>query len=482
MKNSLAKNAVYKVILNIFNLFVPLFVGPYIAGLLNKDLYGIYNRVFAEFQVFFIIGAFGIYNYGIREISKVRNNEKRFQSIFTSLFLIGILSNVIVTAFYIVYFMQRSTGVDKYVYLVMIIQMMSNIFYIEFVNEAVENYAFITKKTIIIRFLYFVAIFVFVRKPSDVIIYSVVVSATVFFNNFVSFLYLKRKYKFCFANIEIKKHIVPLFVSLILTNVELLYSQLDKVMLSPFVNDIAVTEYTLPTTLIGMLSTIPLSLITVSIPRLSRYVGENNKEEYMNTLHNTSRVYMAILAPMAFGVLVLSKEIMWLYSKDVYTYTFPILALAAMSRIIYGYQSIMTHLVLYVNGKEKQLTGFLFMGGLLNVVLNFLLVMLHKFSAGTALFTTMISSAFFAVIAVIYSQKRLNIKCNFFEKKVLRYFAVSALFIPVSMGIRLLSDNNWINIIFTVVSCVGVYAVFMFVTKDPLVELVLNRIRRKKNI
>ena len=51
-KNSLGRNAVYKVILNIFNLLIPLFVGPYIAGLLDKNLYGIYNRVYAEFSDF----------------------------------------------------------------------------------------------------------------------------------------------------------------------------------------------------------------------------------------------------------------------------------------------------------------------------------------------------------------------------------------------------------------------------------------------
>ena len=52
-KSSLGKNAVYKVVLNLFNLLIPLFVGPYIAGLLDKNLYGIYNRVYAEFQIFY---------------------------------------------------------------------------------------------------------------------------------------------------------------------------------------------------------------------------------------------------------------------------------------------------------------------------------------------------------------------------------------------------------------------------------------------
>lgn len=146
---------------------------------------------------------------------------------------------------------------------------------------------------------------------------------------------------------------MPLIVNLIFTNVELLYGQLDKVLLGAFVNDIAVTEYTLPTTLAGMLSTIPLSLITVAIPRLSKYIGENDRESYINTLKSTCRTYMAILIPMSFGVMVLAKEIMWLYSKDVYTYTYPVLICAALSRIVFGYQSIMTYLVMYVNSMEK---------------------------------------------------------------------------------------------------------------------------------
>jgi O-antigen/teichoic acid export membrane protein len=123
---------------------VPLLVGPYIAGLLDEELYGVYNRVLAEFNIFFVLGAFGIYNYGVREISKVRENKKKREEVFSSLFVIGLISNIIVTLFYIVYFNIRGNGLDKYVYAVMIIQMMSNIFYIEFMNEAAENYAFIS--------------------------------------------------------------------------------------------------------------------------------------------------------------------------------------------------------------------------------------------------------------------------------------------------------------------------------------------------
>ena len=479
-KASLGKNVIYKMILNVFNLLVPLFVGPYIAGLLNEDMYGIYNRVYAEFQVFLIIGAFGIYNYGVREISKVRHDKKRTQQVFTSLFVLGIVSNLIVTIFYVGYLFVRGNGIDQYVYLAMIIQMFANVFYIEFVNEAVENYAFITKKTIIVRILYFVAIFGYVRKPTDVVIYSVVVSATVFLNNFISFCYLKKQFKFSFENLKIKKHIMPLIISLLLVNVELLYTQLDKIMLSPFVSDIAVTEYTIPTTLVVMVASIPLSFISVAIPRLSSYVGKGDKESYKETLTDTIKTYMSIMLPMVFGIFVLSKEVMWLYTKDVYTYAYPVLALAALARIIYGYESIVLNLMMYVWGFEKKMTMFLLCGGLFNIVSNIALVCTKTFSAFTALFTNVIACFLVIVLCKRYFDKNVDVKVRFMPKTIVRYLVVSITFIPVSCVVKMLGFGYWFNIVVTMIVCVAIYGVFLVVTKDPLINFVFKILKRKK--
>ena len=480
MKSSLAKNAIYKVILNVFNLLVPLFVGPYIAGLLTPELYGVYNRVYAEFQIFFILGAFGIYNYGVREISKVKSDLEKTEKVFSSLFLIGILSNLLVTVFYIIYIVIRGNGIDTCVYLTMIIQMVSNVFYIEFVNEAVENYAFITKKTILVRVLYFAAIFAFVRKPTDVVIYSVVVSMTVLLNNFISFCYLKRQFRFSFKNIEIKKHIIPLIVSLLLVNIELLYTQLDKIMLSPFVNDIAVTEYTIPYTLVGMISTIPLSLLTVAIPRLSGYIGLGDKEAYLSTFKETVRVYFSILLPMAVGVLVLSKEIMWLYTKDVYTYAYAVLALAAVARIVYGFESVVTNLMMYVWGFEKRLTLYLLYGGIFNGISNFLLVFTGKFSAFSSLFTTMVACMLVVVLCVRYFERHTQMKTGLFGLNNLKYLFVSLLFIPIAQIFKSFGLGYWFNIISVVSGCVVVYRLFLIITKDPLIGMILKMVKRKK--
>jgi O-antigen/teichoic acid export membrane protein len=100
-QKSLFKNSIYKAILTIVNIIIPIFIGPYIARVLDVGLYGQYNKAYSEMQVFLIFAAFGVYNFGVREISKIRDDKKKVSQLFTNLFVISLISNIIVLALYL---------------------------------------------------------------------------------------------------------------------------------------------------------------------------------------------------------------------------------------------------------------------------------------------------------------------------------------------------------------------------------------------
>ena len=156
------------------NILIPLLVGPYIVKLLDVNLYGAYNKVYADFQLFLTFASFGVYTYGIKEISKIRNDKKKVSKLLTNLFVISLISNFIVGGIYIGYSFVIAKDITRTLYLLMLIQIIANIFYIEFVNEALENYKFITLKTLIIKIFYMASLFIFVKKPTDIIIYSII--------------------------------------------------------------------------------------------------------------------------------------------------------------------------------------------------------------------------------------------------------------------------------------------------------------------
>lgn len=487
-QKSLFKNTVYKAILSLVNIVVPLIIGPYIVRVLDVNLYGMYNKVYSEFQIFLTFASFGIYTFGVREISKIRDDKEKVSKLFSNLCLLSLITNGIVLAIYILYSMFTSSGLTTTIYLIMTIQIVGNIFYIEFVNEALENYKFITIKSAIIKILYLVALLLLVRKPDDIIIYSVVICMTVFLNNIVSFIYAKKRIKFNFNELKFKKYLKAMAFILIIENADMLYSQLDRVMLGKIVSDVSVTNYYICYYLVATVMSIPYAIINVSIPRLTYVIKNEGKEEYEKVLKKSFSSLLFIIVPCCLGMFVLAKEIILLYAGDKYAYIYPVLMVAAIVRIIISIQSVFTNLVLYPNNEEKQILKFCLSFGIINVIFNTLLVKLNMFTPFSAMLTTGISILLFVIAQYIYTRKKLEINLKIFEGSNKLYIFLSLLFIPISSLIRLLKLPFIINIIVIVIVCVIFYMGILYLKKDENLHLILDKVfgkikmtlRRKK--
>ena len=481
-QKSLFKNIIYKAILSFVNILVPAIIGSYIVHLLDVDLYGAYNKVYSEFQVFLTFASFGIYTFGIREVSKIRDDIKKISSLFTNLFIISIISNLIVILIYIAYSFISSTGITRMIYIIMITQLIANIFYIEFVNEALENYKFITIKSVIIKLLYMLSLYLFVKKPEDIIIYTIIVSMTVFLNNIASFIYAKKRIKFDFSSINYKKYLAPMLTILVISNVDLLYSQLDRIMLGKFIDDVSVTMYYIPYYLVSMIVSIPYAIITVSIPRLAYVLENKGKKEYLSNLSRMISSLYFIIIPMCFGILVLSKEAIILYAGKKYIAMVPTLIVACLSRLIICTESIMTNLVLYPNNKEKQVLKLSLCFGTSNLIMNSCLVILKVFTPTTALITTSIAEFGFALSQFIYAKKKLNLNIRILTKQNVSYLILCILFIPISYIIRLANLNFWINLLLITIICVLFYFGILYIKKDDNLLLAINKLFKKINI
>jgi len=478
-ENTLFKNTIYKSILSFVNIVIPIIIGPYIVRLLDVELYGIYNRVYSEFQVFLVFASFGIYNFGVREISKIRDDKEKVSKLFTDLFVISFFSNLIVLIIYLIYSLLSSSGITTSIYLVMMIQFVANTFYIEFVNEALENYKFITIKSIIVKIIYFVSLLLFVKKSDHVIIYAVVVSLTVFLNNFISFIYAKKKIKFSFSKIEIKRYLKPLIAILVISNVDLLYSQLDRVMLGRYVSDVSVTLYYIPYYVVSTLVAIPYSIINVSIPRLSYLIKNEGKEKYLEKLNNSISSLLFIIVPMCFGVFVLAKEVIFLYAGDKYVAAIVPLMIACIVRIFISLESVMNNLVLYPNDKENRILKVSFLCGMLNLILNYVLVIFKVFSPVTAMLTTGFSEIIVFMWHYLYSRKKLQLGIKLFTMNNLLYFGLGLLFIPISFLVREINLGFVLTLLLIMVLCSFSYFIVLYLKRDNNLMFLLNKFGSK---
>ena len=475
-QKTLFKNTFYKSLLNIINIVVPLIIGPYITRLLDIELYGIYNKVYSEFQIFLTFASFGIYTYGIKEISKVRNNKEKTSQLFTNLFVIALITNSLCSLIYLIYSLVSSSGVTQTIYLIMLIQIVGNIFYIEYVNEALENYRFITIKSIIVKLFYLGALLLFVKKPSDIVMYAIIINLTVVLNNIISYVYAKKNIKFDFKNIKILKYIKPLLLIVIISNAEFLFAQLDRVMLGRYVNNVSVTIYYLAYYIMTTLMAVPSSIVSVSLPRLSFVLSNQGKEEYLLTFKKSVSALFFITIPMCIGVAVLAREVMYLYGGDKYLVAIPCLILAAIIRITFCIESSINNLVMYPNNKEKNLLKVLLCFGIINLIINYVLIKFNIFTPFTAMLTTGIIEFCLGLYEYYYVRKKMNLNIEIFTKDNFCYLILSLCFIPISIIIRKLNLGLIINILSIMSCCILFYVGILYLRKDKNLFMIIDKI------
>lgn len=481
LSKSIFRNSIYKMVLSTFNLLVPLLVTPYIADLFNRDdgtreAFGAYNDANGIFGFFLIFAVFGVYNYGVREISRVRDNPKKLSIVFTNLFLFSVITSLTTSLVYLAFVVFGLDTSHKMTYLIMILQLSGNLLCVEWMSEAVENYGFITKKTILVRLCYVVSIFVFVRTPDDIVPYGLVMSLAVVVNNLVSFIFIKKNTPFDFSEIKLSKYIRPLSVILLINNVNVLYLLLDKIMLGRFVGEVAVTEYAMPANVINMVGVMLTSLIMVSVPRLSYYLSHGHREDYLALLNKSTRCFFLLLCPCCIGLCCLSYEAMYLYTKGAYAYTAPVMAIFALRFLINSLYAIFTTQILYIHGKEKAMVKILAVGGVINLILNSLLVAVGAFAPTTAVLTT--AAAELVALSIMYGYIRLKVKLPFqlLSFKNMKYLYFSLPFFVITYFVGKLELGVLMNCVVIIPSCGILYFLLLLISKDEMLFYLLKKV------
>lgn len=477
MSKSIFKNSIYKMILNVFNLLVPLLVNPYIVSLLDRELFDVYNQAAAKLVFFMAFAIFGVYYYGVREISKVRDDKQKLESLFTNLFFFSIITSVITSAVYAGYVLLFVDGAKaQAIYLVLVIQILGNMISIEWINEAVENYSFITKKTIIVRLLYILSIFIFIKKPEDIIPYALIMSLAAIVNNGISYIYIRRKLKFNFTDFHLTKYIKPLLILLLINNVTILYTQLDKLFLAQFGSEIATTEYTQPSSVITSISVMLVSLLLVAVPRLSYYVSHKLEKDYAALLIKSTRAFFLILCPVCIGLYCLSYEAMYLYTNGVLAYSYHVLEIFALRFLISCLYQIFTNQILYLRNQEKAMVKILLVGGILNLIFNSLLVVFNILTPVAAILTTTIAETI--MLGIMYWFIRVKIKVDFkvFQFSNMKYLYFSLPFIPITWFIKSFSLTVVPTCLIVMPVCGIFYFLVLLITKDDMLQYFIAKL------
>lgn len=483
-EKSLYKNTVFKIILNLFKIILPVLIGPYVMRVLVPDQVGSLNYAQSIFNYFFMFGTFGILQYGVREISKIKNDKEQLESKFTSLFIITLITNIValIIFVFILYFTVRGTEV-YWICMILNIQFIFNAFQIDWMNEALENFGFITIKTVVVRLIYFLAIILFVKGPEDFKTYVYLNSLVTVVTSVISFIYIKRKVKFSFKNIKILEHIWPMILVVILSNANVLYTQSDRYMLGYFSGAVVLSYYVVGQGIMSVLNTFMMSVIQAIAPRLHAYVEKDDKTEYINLLNKVTKIYFMLIFPAVMGMILFSSELLKLYAGSQYTEGFGVLACFGIYMVTLAFDEIAGNQVIYVHKQEKKQVKILFIGGIINVILNALLIKFGYFSVNTSILSTGIANIVVIIYQYLYIKNKLKLKINLYSGEIYRYLYVSLIFIPVVYIIKKIIDVPFIQLMISSIICSVIYFGVLFIIKDEsflvIVRPILARVKSR---
>ena len=475
MSKSISRNAVFKAILNLCNIILPIIVVPVVTNSVDTISYSYITKAENFNTVLLAFASFGVYQYGLREISKVREDKKKLRQTFTSLFLITTFATIIVSIAYMIFlFKFHKNDPAFYTCLIIGFNIVLNLFYVEWVNEALENYDFIAIKTMIVKIISSVIILCVIRGQEDYLFYLYVGVVVNLINNLLSFLYIKKRIKFDFCNLKIIQYIKPMFFVVILSNTAFLYTYLDRFMIDEYSSYMDLASYGIAQKAMLIINALMLTIIQVTMPRLSNSLGNNAKEKYRTLLNKVVKIYFLFLFPASIGLLCVSKQVMWIFKED-YVPWYPLMMGFSVYMLTVGIQGIISNQIIYLHGKEREDVKIFFIGGVCNVVLNVLLLITNMFAATNSIIATTISNIIVIILEYRVVKKQIKLNIHLFSSENMKYFYYSLLFIPITFAINHFVDSMIISCGLDVIACGLLYLGILLITKDIVFFEVYDR-------
>ena len=315
MAQSIKKNFVYNVLLNISSVIFPLITAPYVSRVLESDGVGLFNFSGTYAGYFASVALLGIPTYGVREIAKIRDSQDDQEKLISQLLTISIIATLAVTVIYLASIALVGQLSENFIlfFLAGFVIYLSP-FSINWYYQGLEEFGFITFRTLVIRVLSIICLFLFVRIKEDIIIYVII---NVFSNalaniwNFLKLYDKGIKPYITFTGLHV--HIKPLLILFVSSVAVSIYTVLDTLMLGFMTNYDQVGFYTNAMHISKVLVIAVTSLSIVAAPRVSYYVN-NCEYQKINELFNTSFSFVCFLAfPITIGLICASSTFVPLF-------------------------------------------------------------------------------------------------------------------------------------------------------------------------
>lgn len=466
-QSSLKKNAALNMIRTVMSLIFPLITFPYTSRVLGPVYIGKVSFSQSVVSYFSLVAALGISTYAVREVAKVRNDRTRLSKFIMEMLSINLVSTaaayiLLAVAFFLV------PQLSEYRKLLCIsgASILFTTLGMDYLYTALEEFRYITVRSIAFQILSLVLLFAFVRSKDDYLKYAAVSVVSGAGSNVLNFLHARKFVDFRLlkgTKIELKKHLKPVFTLFAMSAAVSIYTVLDTTMLGFLKGDEAVGIYTAATKINRMVVMMITSATAVLLPRLSYYAGRD-ESEFFRLSNKAVQFVVMFSVPCAAGLFILAEPVVLLFSGNSYLPAVPVMKIMNAVVVLIALSNVIGIQIFMSAGKEKITLFSVVVGSAVNFTIN--LVLIPRFGAAGAAVGTV--AAEFSVTAV-----QLAFAGKYLSRRNLVHHSVKVVIAALSMslcvfGLCVVLKPFTMKIIFGIFFGAVSYALCLFLLKDSL--------------
>lgn len=479
-QKSLKINFIMNAILTMSSFIFPLITFPYVSRILLPEGTGKVTFATSVITYFAMIAQLGIPTYGIRACAKVRDNKEELSKTVHEIFLINLIMTIVayvlvgISIVTVPRFYQ-----DKTLFLIISLTIIFNTIGMEWLYKALEQYTYITIRSIIFKFVALIAMFALVHQKQDYVIYGgitiLAASASNVFNfiNVHKFITLKP-----FKNYDLKKHWKAIAIFFAMSCATTVYTNLDSVMLGFMKTDTDVGYYNAAIKIKTILVSIVTSLGVVLLPRASYYIEHDLKDEFYRITNKAIEFVTLVAFPMTLYFILFAKEGIFFLSGNAYEGSILPMQIIMPTLILIGYTNIMGIQMLVPLGREKVVLYSEIAGAIVDLILNAILI--PKLGASGAAIGTVAAEA--AVWIVQFGAMREIVSDSF--KRIMYLKILSALGVGTILAYwtKLMNGGNFITLVCSSILFFGGYVCTLVIFKERLLIEIIRSVFKKKKL
>lgn len=381
---SIKKNFFYSSILTTANYIFPLITYPYVSRVLGVSNIGICNFVDSVVHYFILVSMMGVSILGIREVARCKDDRSELNKTFSSIFLLNTLTTTIALLLLLVgTFTVPQLYAHKQLMMVGAMKLLFNYLLVEWLYKGLEEFKYITLRTLLVKTGYVLSVFIFVHSAGDYPIYYLLTVMMIVVNAFVNFIHARKYVSLSWRGMNLKYLLKPFLtfgVYLIITS---MYTSFNVAYLGFVAGETEVGYYTTATKLYALLLSLYTAFTGVMLPRMSALISEQKENEFERLLDKSLKFIFSFTIPLIIVTTVCAPQIIRIISGSGYEGAILPMRIVMPLMLIIGYEQILIVQTLMPMKKDKAVLINSVLGACVGLTMNILLVPLLQ-SVGSA--------------------------------------------------------------------------------------------------